>query len=281
MTTNVDVDAIFDLASGSDTSTATDANTTPTTDSTATDANTTEGNADGSSEAAGGAIYPKVLRSYVAAEFANGENPPDTYTIAEFAGHMTLENLTKKGKGLDGIVKDAAIYTGVRGSRDPLPVVLVFDTEEDKAQDNQKNVKVYLPIAEATEAWEARKPRGEGGNAAASKRSQEDLLEDAAKKLNSLNAIVTRRKRAEEQEKKASDLLVKYHNWLAQFYLGTEIEEVEETDKDGNVTKRPETQDEANKRALRNAIAEKAAELAELEAAKADAANDTDESQNA
>lgn len=258
MSTNTDVDAIFDLAA--DASTATPSSTPPQ-DSTE---NTPESNADASSADKGGALYPKVLRTYKASEVGEG-NPEGTLTVAEFAGHLTVEAI-KAGAGVEGIVKDANIYTATKAARHPLSVVLVFADDDD--QSDQKTAKVYLPIAEATEEYKARPTRGESSNAATSKRSQEELLDDAAKKAVTLAKTQKRFDRVKAQLDTVAGQMNKYHGWLAEYFKGTEIQDKE----DGT----PETQEEANKRALYAAIAERAAKIEEEEALKADAAKNSD-----
>lgn len=256
--TTTDIDAVFDLAAD-----ATPSNTPSSTPPQDTPENGTENDAAATSAAAGTAVYSNVVATYKASEVGDA-NPEGTLTISEFAGHLTLENLTKHGKGLEGIVDKATIYTGVRGTRDPLPVVLVFADDDD--QSDQKTAKVYLPVDKATEVFNARKPRGEG-NTSTSKRTQEELLEDAAKKAITLAKTQKRFDRVKSQLDTVTAQLNKYHGWLADFYKGTEIGEF--TEADG--TKRPETQVEANKRALNDAIAAKAAEIEEAEALKSDA----------
>lgn len=261
MTTNTsDVDAIFELAADSATS-AQD-----------TSENGTQTAAAATSAATGTGVYPNVLRTYKASEVGEG-NPEGTLTIAEFAGHLTLEAV-RAGAGLEGIVDKATIYTGVRGSRHPLPVVLVYADDDD--QSDQKTAKVYLPVAEASAVYKSRPTRGEGGNSSTSKRTLEELLDDAAKKAVTLAKTQKRFDRVKSQLDTVAAQFTKYHGWLTPHFLGSEILEIEETDEQGNVTKRPETQEEANKRALNDAIAERAAKIEEEEALKADAAKNSD-----
>lgn len=251
MTTDTDVAAIFDLAA--DAMTTADADpTTENTDNTDNTENTPESPD----------LYPNVLRTYTASEVGEG-NPPNTLTVAEFAAELTVRNVLA-GAGATGVVKDANIYTGIKAKRHTLPVVLVFPDGAD--QKDQKAAKVYLPVKEATDVYDERPERG-SGNAAASKRSQDELLEDAAKKYLALEAIRVRLVRTQGQFDKTAKQMDKYHGWLGQFFLGTEVQEV--TDEDG--TKRLETQDEANKRALTTAITERAEKIEEEEAAKSDA----------
>lgn len=267
MSTNTDVDAIFDLATPATTSTDTDtpAPATATTSATA-EASAPEGTANGpSSDAAAtnpanpGAVYPNVLRTYKQSEIKEGENPEGTLTIAEFAGHLTFENLTKKGQGLEGIVKDQNIYTGVKAKK-ALPVVLVFADDAD--QHDQRNAKVYLPVKEATEAYENRPARGEGGAAAASKRDKDTLVTGLAKKTMELAKIEERLARTQEQRAKASATVQKYHGWLAEHFKGIAPVEVTETAEDGTQSTRMQTQDEANAAALRAEVEMRMDELA-------------------
>jgi hypothetical protein len=118
---------------------------------------------------------------------------------------------------------------------------------------------VYLPIAEATEAWTNRPARGEGSAAAASKKDHDALLTDAAKRALSLAKIEVRFNRVQEQKNKAVKLLEKSHNWLAPYYKA-----------DYTTLAEGQTQEEANKALLDAAIAERAAQIEEEEAAKAE-----------
>jgi hypothetical protein len=252
VSTDTNVDAIFDLAADATTS-------TPNTENTAEATTTSESNAESTENAEGTALYPNVLRRYKASEIANGENPEGTLTVAEFAGKLTVENILA-GKGVEGLVKDTNIYTAIKAKRSPLPVVLVLPDDSD----NDRDAKVYLPEAEAREAYENRPERGTG-NGSASKRSYDELLEDAAKKFLALQAIETRLKRAQDQYGKANAQLEKYKGWL-----------------------RPTHKDDENPdESVVNAITAKAEELEEAaDAAKGsidDAGNavDTDEAQNA
>lgn len=263
------IDAIFDLAADSTPSAPT---TTPPQDDTnstnSTPTNTPQSNAGASSADATTSLYPNVVRTLTQSE-AGEANPEGTLTVAEFAAHLTVENI-KAGAGVEGVVQIGNIYTATKAARHPLPVVLVFADDDDQSE--QKTAKVYLPVAEATAAYANRPARGEGGNAAASKRSQDELLTDAAKKAITLASIQVRLDRAKEQQNKAVSQLEKYHGWLAEYFKGTELSTV--TDENGEP--RPETQDEANKRALTAAIAERAAKIEEEEALKADAAKNAD-----
>src|SRR6185295_16776246 len=188
-----------------------------------------------------------------------------TLTVAEFAGYLTVEAI-KAGAGVEGIVDKQNIYTATKAKRHPLPVVLVFADDAD--QSDLSNAKVYLPVKEATEAWQNRLARGES-SATTSKKTQDDLLTDAAKRSITLASIQKRLDRANEQKAKAVKLLEKSYGWLAQYYKATPEQFVEVTDSDTNAT-RPETQEEANKRLLNAAITERAAKLEEEEAAKAE-----------
>lgn len=260
MTTS-DVDAIFDLAADSTSpSSSTPPQDAPNpTQAPNTPENHAQSDADASSADSGGALFPKVVKTYKLSEVGEG-NPDGTLTISEFANYLTVEAI-KAGAGVEGIVDKQNIYTATKAARHPLPVVLVFPDEAD--QSDLKQAKVYLPVAEATEAYENRPKRGEGGNSTTSKKTQDDLLTDAAKRSITLASIQKRLDRAEEQKAKAVKLLEKSYLWLAEYYKGTEIQN-------------EETQDEANKRALTAAIAERAAKLEEEEALKADAAKQSD-----
>lgn len=249
---NTDVEDIFALA--------TDADTT----STETTENPAESAPADSSADAPAALYPKVLRTYKASELTDGENPEGTYTIAEFAAYLTVQAI-RAGGDLGDVVKDATIYNAVKGARHPLPVVLVFADDADTS--DLSKAKVYLPISEATAAWESRPARGEGANSDASKRSQDDLLTGLAKKTVELAKIQERLTRTQTQFNKAEKTVQKYHGWLSKFYLGTPTAEI--TDAEGNT--RTQTQDEANAAALLKAVEQKIDEIAAAEDAEKNA----------
>lgn len=168
-------------------------------------------------------LYPNVLKTYTANDLPAGEAPPNTMTIPEFTGHLTLENITKRGMGVDGIVKDQNVYNATKAKRDPIPVVLVFSVNEDgSVNDNQKDAKVYIPVAEGTEAYLNRPERGSGTSTSTSKRSDEDLIEDASKKRQDLNALQDRIKKLAERVEKAQNVYDKYGKWLSDRNLSWE-----------------------------------------------------------
>lgn len=208
MSVDSDVAAIFDLAAPS----------------TPADTATTEADAPAQSDAAAPTegegtevtdLYPNVLRTYtVGTDHADiNENPPGTMTVAEFAAHLTIENFKAGNMTAESIVKDPQIYGALKAKRYALPVVLVLPA----GSTDQKDAKAYLPVAEATEAYANRPTRGEA-NAATSKRTLDDLLTDAAKKLLYLNAATVRLTRAQEQVTKATAQMDKYYGWLAPYY---------------------------------------------------------------
>lgn len=247
------IDAIFDLAADTASSNTEDTATTSNgadNDNATQDTSATapEGNADNSAEPNPGLIYHRVLKTLTASQVGEG-NPEGTFTIAEFANFLSVEAI-KAGGGMNDLVPAANIYTASKGSRNPLPVYLVFADDADTT-DHRNVLKVYIPIAEGTEAWNARPTKGES-NASTSKRTKEELLEDAAKKLETLTGIQTRRKRAEEQEKKATAQFDKYLNWLREYYKdATPVEIADEAAENG---KRMQTRDEAVSATVRDAI---------------------------
>ena len=208
-TTQGDIDAIMELAA-------------PTTDdstATQTDAQSTDAPDQSDAGAESTDLYPNVLRSYKVGVDApeNGENPTDTLTVSEFAGYLTVENFKAGNMTPDSIVKDANIYTGVKAKRLALPVVLVFPADSDE----QRDAKVYLPVAEAVEAYRSRPERGTG-NTGTSKRSQDEITTDGAKKLLALRAVEARLTKVTDQYKKVAEQMDKYRNWLRPFYKDAE-----------------------------------------------------------
>lgn len=216
----------------------------------ATDTEATENSEDNTnSTEESTATYPNVLRTYTVGTDHDdiNTNPEGTLTVAEFASHLTVQAILA-GAGVDGVVKDPAVYTAVKAKRHPLPVVLVYPEGVEATEDNQNQAKVYLPQAEAEEAWKNRPTRGDGNGSSVSKRSFDDLLEDAAKKLLATAAIKKRLDRTQSQFDKASGTLTKYEGWLRTYFK-------DETDP---------------AEAVKTAIANKAAEIEESEAAKAE-----------
>lgn len=256
-----DIDAVLDLAAPV---TTTDTDTSDT---------TTDPDADNTPESTD--LYPNVLRSYKVGVDApeNGDNPDGTLTVSEFAGHLTISNFTAATDARtditpDLIVKDANIYTGVKAKRHALPVVLVFPADSDE----QKDAKVYLPTVEATDSYRKRPERGTS-NGSVSKRTQDVITTDGAKKLNALRAIEIRLRRTQEQFDKASATMTKYQGWLRPYFKDVEPSEVPATDTE---PARMQTQSEAVDAAVNEAFATRAAEIEEQEALAAEAAKNTD-----
>lgn len=270
MPTQTDIDAVLDLAAPVTTTTDPNANT---------DTETGENDTNSAPETPESPdLYPNVLRSYKVgsddnAPPADGSNPEGTLTVSEFAGYLSVENFTAAsaaGQTItpDLIVKDANIYTGVRAKRHSLPVVLVFPAESDEMRD----AKVYLPTVEATEVYRNRPERG-NSNASVSKRTQDDITTDGAKKLNALRAIETRLRRTQEQFDKASATMAKYQGWLRPYFRDVTPTEIPATDVE---PARMQTQSEAVDAAVNEAFATRAAEIEEQEALAAEAAKNTD-----
>jgi hypothetical protein len=249
---NTDVEDIFALAADN-TSEATQDNAEASADEPGTEGtNTDENPAEGESAA----LYPRVLRSYKVGDpdLTEGENPPGTLTVNEFAGQLSIDNFQAGNTSLDAIVNAANIYTGVKAKREPLPVVLVYPADSD----DMKDAKVFLPYAEASEVYRNRPERGTG-SAATTKRTYDEMVLDAAKKLNQLKAIVIRFDRVADQKLKAEGILAKYKGWI-----------------------RPSHKDDENPdEAVNLVIANKAAELEEAAALEADAAKNADIPDNA
>lgn len=214
-------------------------------------------------------LYPNVLKSFKVGQDApeDGANPEGTLTVAEFAGHLTIENFkaataAERAITPELIVKDPNIYTAVRGKKHALPVVLVYPADSDEMRD----AKVFLPVAEATEAYQKRPERGTSA-AAVSKRSQEDILTDGAKKLNALKAIEVRLQRVMDQHATASKQMAKYYGWYRTYCKDVQPVEIAATETE---PARMQTAEEAVDNAVKDAFEAKAAELeASAEAAKA------------
>lgn len=165
---------------------------TPATANTETNANPADAPAAATAEA-NKPLYPNVLKVFKASEVPDGETPvyngAPTMSITDFAGYLTVKHIQEKGAEATqaDIVDRQFFYTGVKAVRNPIPVVLVVP--DDAAEGDYENAKVYLPLAEAEQAYKDRPVRGEGSTAQpTSKLSDEDLLAQAAKKLGELNA---------------------------------------------------------------------------------------------
>lgn len=240
---NTDVEDIFALAADNTSENAAEASAAP--------ADTETPSTDENVPSATTALYPNVLKTYKAgdADLTEGENPPGTLRVPEFAAYLSLENFKAGDQTLGAIVKDATIYAGTKAARHPLPVVLVFPADSD----DMKDATVYLPVTEAMEAYRNRPERGAGA-ASSAKRTVDEYILDGAKKLNDLKAINIRFDRVLGQKNKAEGLLAKYRGWI-----------------------RPSFKDEEDPDAKVNElIAAKAAELEEAAALEADAAKNTD-----
>lgn len=284
-TSQSDIDAIMDLAAPvTDGSADTAAPAQSDAEATSTDTATSDtagaeppADAADAADAATSALYPNVFKTYKVGSADNappedGSNPEGTLTVSEFAGHLTLTAFMEaqsanRPPSLADIVKDPAIYTSTKAKRHPLPVVLVFPEDSDE----QRDAKVYLPVAEATAAYQARPERGNGTSATANgtRRTAEDLIDAGAKKLNELNAIKVRLDRAQAQFDKASGILAKTAKWLRPLLNDTLAPNA-----DGSPATPIADADLDN--AVLATFAKRAAELEEAAALEADAAKNSD-----
>lgn len=175
MSTNTDVDAIFDLASD-------EASTGP--DTTVTAQTDTEQPTKG--------LYPNIAETFSAADFGdrNDDGLNAAYLqVSQFASYLSIRNIQSGdfASDLEGaMVKDNNVYAALKATRHPLPVVLVFADDVDPSayttEEAQKSAKVYLNKVVAEAAWDERPVRGSGGTTVGSRRSDEDLLKVAGQK---------------------------------------------------------------------------------------------------
>lgn len=173
-------------------------------------------------------VYPNVLRTYKSTDFPKGEAPEDkAYTVKEFAGEITLRDLQTKGMGTENIHDPAKVYAALRSAKSALPVVLVFPvtvetvtapdgstSEVETVSVDEHDASVFIPWAEAEKAWDERPKRGEGG-VSAQKRSNDELLEDAAKKLEAYESAVKRLASLTKRTETLKGQWEKYQKWTS------------------------------------------------------------------
>lgn len=141
--------------------------------------------------------------------------PEGTVSITDFAAHMTAQQImakVAKGENPDGTeyVVPTSVYQTVKAKRDPIPHVLV------KAE-GDKEARVYILKAEATEWWLARaeklSTRGQGTARASSRTAEQnlELLADAQKRaLYALSRLALWQGKVGQTEK----LVEKYKGFL-------------------------------------------------------------------
>lgn len=152
--------------------------------------------------------YPNVSAVYATRD----EVPEDVnlYTVAEFSARLTVRNVTERNLGIDGIVKDSAVYTAMRALRHPLPVVLVGETA--------------LLGDEAFQAWDARPARGEGTTSTGGRLSDEDLLKAADKARNDVDSLNRRLNSLKARLDKADKLQTKRERQLSERFAGLDTD---------------------------------------------------------
>lgn len=148
--------------------------------------------------------YPNVVATYASLD----EVPEDLklHTPAEFAGLLTVRNVTTKNMGLDGIVKDSAVNSALRAVRHPLPVVLVGET-------------AYLSESAFTD-WDNRPVRGEGATGGGGRLSDDDLLKAAASARDSVDSLTRRLDSIKTRLAKAETLRTKRTRQLTERFAG-------------------------------------------------------------
>lgn len=189
-------------------------------------------------------VYPNVFASYKASDLPEGEQPNGALTVKQFAARLTAENFKaidlsdpnlSPNATTDAFVDPQNVYTWLRAVRGPAPVVLVFpvSTEKDAegndvevVSDDEREATVYLPWVEASESFKARPVRGSGGNSTAggSKKSQDELLEDAAKKLADLTSAQDQLAQKLKKVERLSTQYDKYKDLVARKFGITEDE---------------------------------------------------------
>lgn len=131
-------------------------------------------NADNTENPTGDSKYTNVTATYG----SEAEVPEGTklYTVTEFTAALTVRNIVERNLGVDGVVKDSAVYTAMRAVRHPLSVVLV-------------DGNAFL-TNDAFVEWDSRPERGTGAASNGGRLSDDDLLKaaNAARdKVDSLN----------------------------------------------------------------------------------------------
>lgn len=215
MTQSTDLHFLDEIASTSE-------NTDNTTDNTATDADTAQAPSNTETptgpdttvtapvaESTSESKYSNVKAGYATLEEAEAAEGK-LHTVAEFAGLLTLRNVSERNMGLDGIVKDAAIYTAIRAVRSPLPVVLVADTA--------------MLADTAFEAWDARPTRGEGATSTGGRLSDDDLLKAAATARDNVDALTRRKASIETRLAKADTLKAKRVRQMQERFTGVDLD---------------------------------------------------------
>lgn len=159
-----------------------------------------------------GAKYPNVVRTYNFGDLPEGENPPGTATVSEFAGLLTVDNI-QAGKGVDGIVQPANVNNWLTGKRFALPVVLVF---AEGAALEQDKAKAFISIDAGKEAYRNRPEPGTAANGATSTLDDDDLLRRAGKSQEKLEFLTDKVRSYTEKLTKATELAEKYNKWLTE-----------------------------------------------------------------
>lgn len=124
----------------------------------------------------GDSKYTNVTATYGSEE----EVPEGTklYTVTEFTAALTVRNITERNMGVDGVVKDSAVYTAMRAVRHPLSVVLV-------------DGNAFLTDAAFAE-WDSRPERGTGAASNGGRLSDDDLLKAANAARDKVDSLTRR-----------------------------------------------------------------------------------------
>jgi len=219
-----DVDFLNELATAEQSGgTASDSNvpntqvangTAKTSDNEANANDSTDSAADSANGSTAGQKYSNVVETR-----PEDADVSDLYTVSDFASKLTVRNITEKGMGADGIVKDSNVYAAMRAVRHPLPVVLVGEPA---------NPTAYLPEA-AVAAWDSRPARGEGAATGSGGRlSDDELFRLSAQVRDKRDALQKRLASLQNRIAQAENLFNKRDRQLSERFADSGWDKVDE-----------------------------------------------------
>lgn len=135
--------------------------------------------------------YPNIVETR-----DEGADVTDLLTATQFANKLTVRNVLKAAEAgetpEDVTVPVTNVYTAMKASRHPLPVVMVGDT-------------AYLQNFDlSAHAWDERPTRGEGGTAAGSKLDDDRLMALSWKTYEEVEKLTKRLASVQERLNKAN-----------------------------------------------------------------------------
>ena len=147
--------------------------------------------------------YPNVVERI---NSDSTEAPTGTYAAKDFAGQVTIRNMTEKGISAENIVPVQNVINRLTAKRNPLPVVLVVAADGTES--------AYIPWDAGLAVWDAA-PSVARGDAAPATRSVDELLHAAAEVNKKLVFRLERHDRSAELLSDAQKLVDKYTKWLS------------------------------------------------------------------